>query len=218
MADHTLTPSTRDVRASDIEFKRAKDASNKWKHGSKPLQNSETGKVRPGKGVRRTPHPRTNNTKGVEKFNMTCCFPSTAHNSRLAASHFAKLEARDHTLPLDLPHSSPFSHNSSIDECQDPTIAPDLWPKEVGDVLYSFDAEASPASSLGLDSLVDKAEGAWRAKEVERILKTEYDVVDSDGDSLRVGKGGKLSTSFTLPRKGYEVEEDVDGDWETVSV
>lgn len=85
-------------------------------------------------------------------------------------------------------------------------------------MLYSFDAEASPASSLGLDSLVDKAEGAWRAKEVERILKTEYDVVDSDGDSLRVGKGGKLSTSFTLPRKGYEVEEDVDGDWETVSV
>lgn len=98
-----------------------------------------------------------------------------------------------------------------------PTIAPDLWVKEseMAEVMYSFDAESSPASSLGLESLVDRAEGAWKAKEVERVLRTEYDVVDSDGDSLRVGKGGKLSASFNMPMKE---EEDVDGDWETVSL
>ncbi|KFY57247.1 hypothetical protein V497_05673, partial [Pseudogymnoascus sp. VKM F-4516 (FW-969)] len=46
-------------------------------------------------------------------------------------------------------------------------------PGPVGDeeVLYSFDEKESPASSLGLDGLVDKAERHFVERETERIVR-----------------------------------------------
>ena len=74
----------------------------------------------------------------------------------------------------------------------------------VGDesIFYTFDSDASPASSLGLDGLVDKAEVHFKERETERIVRREWEVLDGEGERIR--------------RKGKGKTESVDGDVEVV--
>ena len=83
-------------------------------------------------------------------------------------------------------------------------------------VLYSYDEDASPASSLGLESLVDAAEGRFREKEVEKLVKTEYEVLDGEGEEVKKGKRGKKTVAVAVPVVPEVVVDDVDGDWEAI--
>ncbi|KAG9242422.1 hypothetical protein BJ878DRAFT_555469 [Calycina marina] len=72
---------------------------------------------------------------------------------------------------------------------------------ETGGVLYSFDNKNSPGKEVPLGGLIDKAEQQWRAKETDRIVKTEYAVLDNQGQETR--KGHKTP-------KPVDVDEDDD--------
>lgn len=79
-------------------------------------------------------------------------------------------------------------------------------------VLYSFDREASPASSLGLGGLVEKAEQHFRARETERIVRGEYEVLDGEGETVRAKRKGRKGS----PKVRVVEGADVDGDWEAL--
>lgn len=142
-------------------------------------------------------HPHPNHNKGVIKTSSS--HPWISHQGRLYNTVFAKLEARDSDTEIDLsPRGSETLGN--LDE-----------------IYYSFDADASPASSLGLDNLVEQAVTVAKAKEVERLVKDEYEVLDSEGEKIKVSKkhkkkGGKPALNMNTD----DYFEDVDGDWETI--
>lgn len=60
------------------------------------------------------------------------------------------------------------------------------------DVIYSFDASTSPSDRVGLDALVEGAERLWREKEVERVVREEWECLDAKGEVLGGRKVGAL--------------------------
>lgn len=141
-------------------------------------------------------HPHPNHNKGVIKTSAS--HPWVSHQGRLHNSVFAKLEARDSDTEVDLsPRGSETLGN--LDE-----------------VYYSFDADASPASSLGLDSLVDQAVTVAKAKETDRLVKDEYEVLDLDGGNIKATRRKGKKVKPALNTDDFATIDDVDGDWETI--
>ncbi len=144
--------------------------------------------------IDRQPHFAANYSKGVLKASTSQLRHDgtrTAH-----AGLHARLEAADDSVPFNEGISPSGSDN-------------------VGDegVFFSFDADASPASSLGLDSLVDRAETMHREKVTEKLVKAEWEVLDDEGETVKKNKKGKKV------RGGAEAlrdEYDIEGEWETV--
>lgn len=122
-----------------------------------------------------------------------------SHQSRLHTAVWSKLEASDADTAIDLsPRGSETMGN--LDE-----------------VYYSFDADVSPASSLGLDSLVDKAVTEHTAKAIDKLVKDEYEVLDSEGEKIKSNKRHKKKGGNpALNMDTVDNFEDVDGDWETI--
>ena len=142
-------------------------------------------------------HPHPNHNKGVIKTSSS--HPWVSHQGRLHNTVFAKLEARDSDTEIDLsPHGSETMGN--LDE-----------------VYYSFDADASPSSSLGLDNLVEQAVTVHKAREVEKLVKDEYEVLDLEGEKVKSTKKHKKKGGASAPNIDTDDDfEDVDGDWETI--
>lgn len=142
-------------------------------------------------------HPHPNHNKGVIKTSSS--HPWVSHQGRLHNTVFAKLEARDSATEIDLsPRGSETLGN-------------------VAEIYYSFDSDASPASSLGLDNLVEQAVTLAKVKEVERLVKDEYEVLNSEGEKVKVSKKHKKKRG--KPALNMDTDdhfEDVDGDWETI--
>jgi hypothetical protein len=100
-----------------------------------------------------------------------------------------------------------------------------MGPEITGDagITYSFDAKTSPRKGTALDGLVQKAEQDFLSKEVEKIVRDEYEYLDVSGESIIVGIGSSGSKkSKRQERKTKEKEqkpqllvEDED-DWERV--
>lgn len=68
--------------------------------------------------------------------------------------------------------------------------------EEDGDVLYSFDKNSTPdmkATSTGLEGLVEQAERRFVAEQTDRIVRGEYEVIDTEGEKevLGIGKKGR---------------------------
>lgn len=144
------------------------------------------------------PHDSVNHNKGVIKTSNTHTWNN--HASRVYSKAHAKLEARDSNTDIDIsPRGSETLGN-------------------IDDVYYSFDADASPVSSLGLDNLVDLAEANYKAREIEKLVKDEYEVLDSDGENVKSGKrkGKKGGKPVLNNYSDFDELEDIDGDWETV--
>lgn len=76
-------------------------------------------------------------------------------------------------------------------------------------VVYSFD-KSSPGVALGLDSLVDAAEKEWLGKETEKIVKKEWEVLDSEGEATKLKSKSKKSPT---QKAAVVVDED---DWECI--
>lgn len=99
-----------------------------------------------------------------------------------------------------LPAASPVSVYASVDD----------------GVIYSFD-KASPRQALGLEGLVEKAEKEWKGKETDRLVKTEWEVLDVDlaGEPVLSVKGGTKAKGKRSPMQKpvLVVEEE---DWECI--
>lgn len=86
------------------------------------------------------------------------------------------------------------------------------------DILYSFDNKGPSPSSQGrnvdLGGLVDIAEKKWANEQTEKIVKGEYEVLDHEGEVVRMKKGKKspkqraVKITSVVSSKAADVEED----------
>jgi hypothetical protein len=100
-----------------------------------------------------------------------------------------------------------------LEAMYDGVLLPPGVPRGDEEVFYTYDSNSSPASSLGLDGLVDKAEKHFAERETERIVRREYEVLDGEGE--RVGRRGRGRGG---DGEGLEevVEGEVGGAWEAI--
>jgi hypothetical protein len=151
------------------------------------------------------PHNKSNHVKG----NVPGWGFSNA-NSRFITAQHARLECGDDDAALHPSAVPPLDHDTLVGV----PVAGDE------DIVYSFDAKASPASSLGLDNLVDAAEKHFKTRELEKIVKDEYEVLDEAGEPLqgrKLKKAGSKLAGEPVPVSSVKiVDEDIDGDWETI--
>lgn len=90
-------------------------------------------------------------------------------------------------------------------------------PPADADVLYSFDAPTAPRKSIGLDSLVEKAERDFLSRETDKIVRNEYEILDESGEIkvMTKGKGKKGSPRQRAKVVATNEDEDED-DWEQI--
>jgi len=88
--------------------------------------------------------------------------------------------------------------------------------------MYSYDNKgASPGvkgRAVGLDALVDQAEQKFNSKMTEKMVKSEYEVLDEQGETTVLSKGKKKGSPKQKAVKsdssliwGADGVEDVDG-------
>lgn len=58
-------------------------------------------------------------------------------------------------------------------------------------VLYSFDAPTTPGKRVELGGLVELAEKQWVEAQTEKMVKDDYEVLDSEGAVVQMGRGKK---------------------------
>jgi len=80
-------------------------------------------------------------------------------------------------------------------------------------VLYSYDSLTTPGAAVDLGGLVEKAEKRFQSEQTDRIVKGEYEVLDTNGETtlLAGGKGkGKKSPKqrANIVAKSERMEED----------
>jgi hypothetical protein len=80
-------------------------------------------------------------------------------------------------------------------------------------VLYSYDSLTTPGAAVDLGGLVEKAEKIFQSEQIDMIVKGEYEVLDTNGETtvLAGGKGkGKKSPKqrANIVVKSDGVEED----------
>ena len=103
---------------------------------------------------------------------------SLAHGTKIARKH-DMLEGAA-TLPID--DSSASSGSDHDDEAQN--ASPALPPPDLG-VMYSFDAPKGPTEgSQILNVALAKAVQQFEEKETVKLVKDEYEVLDSEGESM----------------------------------
>lgn len=217
----------RDIRSAAKPFKRDRDADSKWANGTRPLggvkihysgipvqeeHNDPTllEKVRP---VKQWVNPKShgNKTKPVGAI-----FDSSTASNRMVRKIDAVIESNDHTdspLSKSLLELLPQHANNT-----ETAISTAIREKDEG-ILYSFDSKIESPNAkgraVGLDSLVEQAERKWMAEQTDKIVKGEYEVLDTEGEKVSVGKKGKKGSPKqravkTMPSavKDVTVEDD----------
>ncbi|KAK3688180.1 hypothetical protein B0T22DRAFT_147520 [Podospora appendiculata] len=190
----------RDFRSANKEWKRTKDSSSKWAHGSRAspgvYMNMITGegltgnegqhaKSRPVKEIK-SPWKREHN---IVKARNTYLMPYGRVRSKLHAQN----EIRDDASRSlgELPPLSPVGRKLSLSD----------------NIMYSFDRHDSPDRPLTLDIFV-KSTG----RDTEKLVEKEYEVVDFNGDALTGRKARRNLRKTTTEGAALPVPEYVEED------
>lgn len=208
----------KDIRSASLPFKRDKEHNHKWSNGQRPLagvratisdeldgSEIQIQKVRPMKPwFVLSPIPQTINTNQTP--NRSAEHKSHANKNykpngnysqgRMAHKVDAVVESNDHTssplskslLELLPQHSN--NTNSAIH-----TLIRSSSSANDAEILYSFDNKGPSPGDKGrkvdLGGLVELAEKKWVSEQTERIVKSEYEILDNEGETTVVGKGRK---------------------------
>ncbi|KAF2663760.1 hypothetical protein BT63DRAFT_460883 [Microthyrium microscopicum] len=84
------------------------------------------------------------------------------------------------------------SSSDEVEEQTTPAVAPDA------DVHYSFDAKRGPShGSQVLSAALEAAVDRFESKETDKLVRDEYEVLDSEGEAMmtNAGKKGKFATA-----------------------
>lgn len=126
---------------------------------------------------------------------------SLAHGAKLARKRDLLDGPTDFKdISDDIESSS--SHSSECEECS-PDPAPDA------EIMYSFDAPRGPShGSEILNVALAKAVQRFEEKETARIVKDEYDIIDSEGESIGLSPVKKNKGKAKLEALGAPEEDD----------
>jgi len=218
----------RDIRSASVPFKRDKDHGEKWSMGVRPLSGvrqvefltndlvkgseSKRARVRPMKQYSEACSDRKVHANKTPRFTISLDYDQLNVASRHARKADPLLDTYDHAPPQ--------LSNSLLEVLPPHTTAASR--ENFGDagVLYSFDKDTSPQGrEVHLGGLVEIAEKKWASKQTDRIVKSEYEVLDHEGEitvlASRKGKGKKGSPKQravdTAPAMVQTADDEDDG-------
>lgn len=168
-------------------------------------------KVRPEKQWPSEPKTHANKaprTSGVDSY------VHGKASARLNSKCDAMVDAKEHTgenLSRSLLELVPqHSNNTNM------AIQTALRDSEDAEVLYSFDNKGPSPGNKGrevdLGGLVDLAEKKWVSAQTDKIVKGEYEVLDSEGEPTVIKNGKKRSPKHSPKQKAQIVAKVVDAE------
>ncbi|KFZ20971.1 hypothetical protein V502_02959 [Pseudogymnoascus sp. VKM F-4520 (FW-2644)] len=189
MTDPTLHS---DLRAPSVAPRRAHAQAQKWKHTTQTVPTHWTASAPIS-----TPIPRPQKQPRITRGPIPSRGTALAH---------AKMECADLSCGV-----MGWGEREALD---DGVGLPPGVPVGDESIFYTFDSDASPASSLGLDGLVDKAELHFKERETEKIVRAEWEVLDGEGE--KVGRRGKGKGSVDGDGGEMIIDGEVGGAWEAI--
>ena len=230
----------RDIRSAAKPFKRDRDHNQKWSNGERPShgvtvryafggeEEIKTGgnerqleKVRPQKQWSTVAKTHANLTPKISAththgYGVT----SAVSTGRVFRKMDATMEAND-TSPLSrsLLELLPTHINNTDSPIQIAIRASD------SDIFYSFDDKSKSPGQNGrpvdLGGLVEEAEAKFLAKQIDKIVKGEYEVIDGQGETTVLGskkgkKGSPKQRAIKTETSLVATKLDDDDDFELV--
>lgn len=195
MESDSPTQYERDLRGANQEWKRYKDSARKWRLGEVPSpgvsfdlvtnkftsgSEAQQGKVRPIQPSGPDPWKEHHNLVKLSRSNYGA---SHGHVKSKMGIH-EELEANR-------------SGDLSASDLPSPGVANDPF-------LYSFDRSVTPGQPVTLDVFVK----APTARDTERLVEKEYEVVDENGQAL---KGREAKRNLRKSSSNLAAEKSVDG-------
>lgn len=212
----------RDIRSASLPFKRDRDHTEKWIHGS-----------RPSAGVWRNPTPPLNDPNGGllggSEAQRAKVRPFKQKGSSQIWHHSPKYDyngglrtGRLVDVKDDVRHEAPALSNSLLDllpqynstsyrSVQTANLA--RGESDAG-ILYSYENKISSPGLNGrrvdLGNLVEIAEKKWVNEQTEKMIHGEYEVLDHDGETTVLSRGkGKKSPRQRAAKTNSAKAEDV---------
>lgn len=168
-----------DIRSNSVDYKRESENKAKWARGE--AWGPGRSKDAHGAPVRIKPRfPRSNGEMGLR-------------NAKDAQRH-------------DIIVSTSYASGDS--SCDEDPVEPTAAPEPDADVTYSFDADKGPThGSTILSTALAKAVERFENNMTDKLVKDEYEVLNSDGDFIArspIKKGGKRSAIQEQEEDDYE--------------
>ncbi|TKA64805.1 hypothetical protein B0A49_03091 [Cryomyces minteri] len=165
------TFSTHDLRSNAQDYKRDADHKHKWALGESEGKGRASGKTRPARIIQR----------------QMAAMRRETHSHTASLDHRDKL-ARKHDVLGEQYHSCASGDSSADEDVTEASAAP----VPDADITYSFDAPRGPSHGSQILSLaLAKAVERFENVETDRLVKTEYEVLDSEGEAIGGGPAKK---------------------------
>ncbi|SMQ47324.1 unnamed protein product [Zymoseptoria tritici ST99CH_3D1] len=207
MSTHTTSLSNADLRSNSQPYKRDAAHKHKWALGAVERNQREGGAEGKAKPVK--PFP-TNIHNSRRRHTATALAASAAKSAKFRPAHPT---SDDHPALSSSPSSGSNSESTSDLEADAP---------EAAEITYTYDHPTGPvAASEILTAALARAVERFEDAETVRLVKGEWDVLDEEGEVVRIGKGGKAvggggKKMVAPPTQGGVKARDVDEDWEVV--
>jgi hypothetical protein len=180
------TTSTQDLRAQSQDYKRDSESKHKWEHGQAW-----------GSGRQLTAHSRPART--VPKY----VFPESSRINRSDLTRRHRVRRSNKELGLNqakLAQRRDIHEEQSSSSCDDDEIIePSAAPEPDAEIAYSYDASRGPSQgSQVLGFALAKAVERFENNATDKLVKDEYEVLNSDGEPVvtqACKKGSKSNAS-----------------------
>lgn len=230
-----------DIRSESRSYKRDKTQKVKWTYGARPLNGArivpdptligaseiQQQKVRPDKRWADRQRQVSYISDAPPHILMIYNSPSKSHrnvtkidsDAYLMGAATGRIHRKLGALE-EISFTNPSLSQSLMDILPVSARAGRDAPVDAG-VIYSFDAKTSPHNGIALDGLVEKAERDFLSKEVEKMVRDEYEYLDVSGDSIIVGTGSSGSKKAKRQERKMKEQKpqllvEEEDDWERV--
>lgn len=189
------TFSTGDLRASAQDYKR--DSDHKYKRTPGAVWAAQA-------GWRSAPAGDIVINRAAPKY------ASSPGERRWIVNHYGRIRASNKTLDE---HRASMSRRHEMIEghadssCDEDVVEPSAAPEPDAEITYSFDAERGPSQgSQVLGQALAKAVERYENKVTDKIVKDEYEVLDSDGEPVapRLPKKAVSKVPAVVDEDDYE--------------
>ena len=221
---------SRDLRSPSHAFKRFKNISAKYNHGTRPLVGDLSISSLDNEGHVDTPRERYKKTRpAIFARYAFRRLPCSQLVKPLPNTTYRPVKFRNNQLPkpkIVVPDIAPGGHigrsarkNNIVLESDYVSGRPGLATSGSNlvesidsDILYSFETRVKSPNTNGrevsLDELVDRAEEEWESGKIDRMVK-EYEVLDIRGGKVRLStKKGKARGSQSQGESEVENEDE----------